>query len=67
MQTINLKNVWRIQYDNGYLLDPCRFLELNDWGMGEIDRIVCLWRVKGCKTLIMLNELVLIPESKNGA
>lgn len=59
--TINLKDIWRIQYSNGYLLDPVHFVAINQFGMGEINNIVCMWRVKGYKTLIMLNELVLIP------
>ena len=65
VKTINLKDVWRIQYNNGHLLEPCRFLELNEWGMGEVDSIVGLWRVKGYKTLIMLNNLALIPKLSN--
>lgn len=61
-KTINLKNVWRIQYSSGYLLDPCIFLQFNELGAADIDNIVCMWKVKGYKTLIMLNELVLIPD-----
>lgn len=67
MITINLENVYRIQYNNGSLIDPVYFMILNDFGLGDTENISCLWKVKGHKTMIMLNTLILIPENKKDA
>lgn len=60
--TINLKDIWRIQYSNGTVIDPIYFMQLNEFGMAMIEEVVCLWKVKGYKTLIMLGTTTLIPE-----
>lgn len=58
---INLTNVWRVQCYNTMMFDPCIFSDMVGLGFIDISDVVCLWRVKGYKTLAMLNETVLIP------